>query len=238
MLKELFEKQAQLNKRTGFDPDALRADFDAQTAGIWLNNYIAAMSNELEELRDDRTTHPDVVFDEDEEVLLKGISGAHVELSLEIDTSDAEAVGVKVMCAPDGSEETAIWYVPGEDVLRVDVSRSTLREDVVYGSPPFTSYGIQAVGPEQVSIETVDAPLELPRGETLRLRIFIDGPMLEVFANDRQCLTQVVYTQSRDADGVKLCARGGPARIHCRVARVPGYLHVEARQLDSCQRLS
>ena len=52
MLKELFEKQAELNKRTGFDANSLRADFDPQTAGIWLNNYIAAMSNELEELRD------------------------------------------------------------------------------------------------------------------------------------------------------------------------------------------
>jgi len=52
MLRELFRKQAELNKRASFDPDALRADFDPQTAVIWLNNYIAAMSNELEELRD------------------------------------------------------------------------------------------------------------------------------------------------------------------------------------------
>jgi len=52
MLKELFKKQAQLNKRIGFDPEQLRASFDPQTSGIWLNNYIAAMSNELEELRD------------------------------------------------------------------------------------------------------------------------------------------------------------------------------------------
>jgi len=51
-LKELFEKQAELNKRTGFDAKALRKNFDLQQAGIWLNNYIAAMSNELEELRD------------------------------------------------------------------------------------------------------------------------------------------------------------------------------------------
>ena len=52
MLKELFEKQAELNKRTGFDAKALRENFDPQKAGIWLNNYIAAMGNELEELRD------------------------------------------------------------------------------------------------------------------------------------------------------------------------------------------
>ncbi len=52
MLKELFKKQAELNKRTGFDAEAMRKHFDPQVAGIWLNNYIAAMSNELEELRD------------------------------------------------------------------------------------------------------------------------------------------------------------------------------------------
>lgn len=52
MFRELFEKQAELNKRTGFDAKLLRENFDPQQAGIWLNNYITAMSNELEELRD------------------------------------------------------------------------------------------------------------------------------------------------------------------------------------------
>ena len=52
MLEELFRYQAELNKRIGFDPKALREKFDPQTAGEWLNNYIAAASNELEELRD------------------------------------------------------------------------------------------------------------------------------------------------------------------------------------------
>lgn len=52
MFKELFEQQAQLNKRTGFDAKELRKNFDPATAGQWLNNYIAAMSNEVEELRD------------------------------------------------------------------------------------------------------------------------------------------------------------------------------------------
>jgi hypothetical protein len=52
MLEELFSKQAELNKRTGFDAQSLRENFDPQYAGEWLNNYLAAMSNELEELRD------------------------------------------------------------------------------------------------------------------------------------------------------------------------------------------
>ncbi len=52
MLEELFRHQAELNKRIGFDPEALRQRYDPRVAGEWLNNYIAAASNELEELRD------------------------------------------------------------------------------------------------------------------------------------------------------------------------------------------
>ncbi|MCK6457045.1 MAG: dUTPase [Phycisphaerae bacterium] len=51
MLEELFRRQAELNRRIGFDAERLRRRFDPQTAGEWLNNYIIAASNELEELR-------------------------------------------------------------------------------------------------------------------------------------------------------------------------------------------
>jgi len=52
VLEKLFAAQAELNKRIGFDAEALRESFDPLTAGQWLNDYIAATSNELEELRD------------------------------------------------------------------------------------------------------------------------------------------------------------------------------------------
>ena len=51
MLQELFARQAELNKRIGFDPQRLREQWDPQLAGEWLNNYITAACNELEELR-------------------------------------------------------------------------------------------------------------------------------------------------------------------------------------------
>ena len=52
MLDDIFKRQADLNRRIGFDTEALRHDFDPKRAGQWLNDYIAAASNELEELRD------------------------------------------------------------------------------------------------------------------------------------------------------------------------------------------
>ncbi len=52
MLDELFELQAALNKRIGNDTQALRDNFDPLKAGVMLNDYLMAASNELEELRD------------------------------------------------------------------------------------------------------------------------------------------------------------------------------------------
>lgn len=51
MLNKMFQHQAELNKRIGFDAEALHRKFDPQLAGEWLNNYIMAAANELEELR-------------------------------------------------------------------------------------------------------------------------------------------------------------------------------------------
>ena len=52
MLQDMFERQAALNKRIGYDTKSLRERFDALAAGTWLNDYINAAGNELEELRD------------------------------------------------------------------------------------------------------------------------------------------------------------------------------------------
>ena len=51
MLEELFQHQAELNRRIGFDPAQMKVKFDPKLAGEWLNNYIMAAANELEELR-------------------------------------------------------------------------------------------------------------------------------------------------------------------------------------------
>ncbi len=52
MLEEMFNLQAELNKRIGYDTKALKQNLDRANAGKWLNDYIVAAGNELEELRD------------------------------------------------------------------------------------------------------------------------------------------------------------------------------------------
>jgi len=52
VLDDIFERQAALNKRIGYDTKSMKENFDPERAGKWLNDYIMAASNELEELRD------------------------------------------------------------------------------------------------------------------------------------------------------------------------------------------
>lgn len=172
-------------------------------------------ARELTALRRKHVHRREIAVSPDNDTPLSGIRGAHLELSLELDPGQASLIQVKVRRSPDGQEETVIYYDRQKQTLGIDMSRSTLREDVTYGSPPFTSYGLQRASENQNPIAFFEAPLELQSGEPLRLRIFIDGPILEVFANDRQCLTQVIFPQREDSVEVALRASGGPARLVC-----------------------
>ena len=55
--------------------------------------------------------------------------------------------------------------------------------------------------------------MALAKDELLELRVFIDRSVIEVFANDRQCLTVRVYPGREDSRGVSLFARRGNARL-------------------------
>jgi beta-fructofuranosidase len=172
-----------------------------------------APPEELEALRRGRRTSRDVALPGDETVPLRGIGGKALELAAEIDPGRAGRVVLLVRRSPDGAEETGIWYDAKEGILGLDMSRSTGREDVVYTQGPIDTGGVFRAADYPHPRATVEAPLALRAGEPLRLRVFLDGPMLEVFANGRQCLTQQVFPARADSLGVALRAEGGDAAL-------------------------
>jgi len=122
-----------------------------------------------------------------------------------IDPNDAREVGLNVLRSPDATELTRISFFHrgnarwGTPQLQIDGSRSSTGADVL-GRPP-------EIG-----------PLDIPDGEHLRLRIFIDRSIVEVFANDIQCLTLRAYPESPASTGVSVFARGNSATLkslHC-----------------------
>lgn len=170
-------------------------------------------AEELQALRRQPRTLPPLALAANTEVLLPDVAGNALELVLEFEPGEASAVGVKVCCSPDGREETAIWYDAALARLVVDTTFSTLREDVTYCSGPIGIYSVASRETNKQLMNSVEAPFALRPGETLQLHIFLDGPMLEVFANERQCVTQQIYPGLPESRLVKLCARGAAARL-------------------------
>jgi beta-fructofuranosidase len=62
-------------------------------------------------------------------------------------------------------------------------------------------------------VQVQEVPLELRPGESLKLRIFIDHSMLEVFANGKQCATQRIWPTLPDANRIRLFTESGEVHV-------------------------
>jgi beta-fructofuranosidase len=125
--------------------------------------------------------------------VIDDIRGNSIELFLEMESDEASAFGVKVAVSPDGQEETSIYYDASEGKLMVDTRMS---------------------GPEHPSKALEAAPFKLKKGERLKLRVFIDKSVVEVFANSRQAIARRIYPGRSDSIGVSLFSAGGTTRVH------------------------
>lgn len=134
------------------------------------------------------------------EITLDDIQGKAIEIEAVIDPGAAREVGFYVFRSPDGAERTRISLFPndnrrfGTGSLQIDISEASLRSDVFARTPEI-------------------GPIKLEDAELLRLRIFVDRSIVEVFANGYQCLTLRVYPEREDSTGVSVFARGGAAKL-------------------------
>ena len=147
---------------------------------------------EIERLRGNGAKKADLTVKADSELALPDIGGNSVELAIEMNSKDAQQYGVKVCCSPDGDEQTTIYYDAAEKKLKVDTNKSSLTE-----------------GPKSVEA----GPFALKADEPLKLRVFVDKSVVEVFANGRQAVMRRIYPSREDSVGVRLFSNGGPAIV-------------------------
>lgn len=152
-----------------------------------------APAPELESLRGAHREYGALGIDRDADVPLPDVAGDCLELDAEFAPGDAREVGLTVRRTPGGEEETRIVYEPGSGGLVVDRARSSADPAVERAAPAAT--------------------LALAPGEPLRLRVFLDRSVIEIFANERLALTERIYPTRADSLGVGLFARGGGARL-------------------------
>ena len=148
---------------------------------------------EIEALRYSGVQMGPFVVPADEEAPVEGVTGNSLELQVEMESTEASRFGVKVCMSPDGQEETSIFYDAEEKLLKVDTRRSGLED---------TPKAVEA------------APFELKPGERLRLRVFIDKSVVEVFANSLQAIARRIYPSRQDSLGVRVFSAGADAHAH------------------------
>ena len=155
---------------------------------------------EIKAIRLNKMEENNIILPPNTEKVLKG-NGKSVELQIELEGGTTSPYGVKVFCSPDGKEETAISYDPLKKQLVVNFIKSSVHAPVQM--PSNAIFGPQMDGfPERVSEQS--APFELAKGETLKLDIFLDRSIIEVFANGRQCITQVVYPELESSSLIRV----------------------------------
>ena len=128
----------------------------------------------------------------DSEVLISGVSGDSLELAIEIESVSATVYGVMVRVSSNDEEKTVISYDSTTHQLSLDTRCS---------------------GPEGSPKEVEEGPLKLKQNEGLKLRVFVDKSVVEVFANRRQAVMRRIYPARVDSVGVKVFAKGGMAKV-------------------------
>ncbi len=148
---------------------------------------------EVESLRDQQYRYSDINLIGDSSEVVLDARGDTLEILTEIDPANAAECGIKVRRSPNGEEETYIFYDAARKRLGVDRRRSSLVQNA----------GIHA--------DIQEGEFELFPGEMLRLRVFVDCSVIEVYANDRACITSRIYPSRPDSTGLGICAQGQAA---------------------------
>ncbi len=162
-------------------------------------------AGDIESLRGEHKQIKNLKLAANKEIILEGIQGDAMEILATIENNNADFIELNVLRAADKEEFTRIAFYPNRgfgrfvqsDAIVIDNSHSSISPYAV-SRPP----------------EIADVPkCDDIQDNIVKLRIFIDKSVVEVFVNDVQCEAVRVYPKRDDSIGVSICARGGNAKL-------------------------
>ena len=142
---------------------------------------------EIETLRGRHYCRRDVVIRPGTQGLIPEVTGDTLEIVAEFRPSDARRFGLKVRVSDDGKTFTRIFFDAASGDFGV--------EDNIVEPAPFTELG--------------SGPSYIPKGDPVRMRVFLDKCLLEVFVNGHSC--SGLFDTDPDCLGLDLFSEGGMA---------------------------
>ena len=172
-------------------------------------------AGDIESLRYDHRQVSARQLPANKEIVLDGIRGNAMEIMAEIDPMDSPMVELNVLRSSQREEFTRIAFYKERGmhqgrnytIPRPASWRQSYKSLITLDS----SYSSELPDVRSRAPET--APILMKSGETLKLRIFIDKSVVEVFANGRQCVALRVYPGRDDSLGVSLRSQGRESQL-------------------------
>ncbi len=166
-------------------------------------------AGDVESLRGERIRIGAMTLEANEEIVLDTISGDCMEIEVELDPMSAQFVELNVLRSPGREEFTRIAFYRNRGFRITNHGEQPVRHNSIISLDTTNSSELPDVAirlPE-------NGPFELSEGESVKLRVFIDRSIVEVFANGRQCVAARVYPGRDDSTGISIRARGSKAKL-------------------------
>jgi len=136
-------------------------------------------------------------------VVFDSIRGNSLELAAEIDPQLSRWVQLNVLRSPNAEEQTSITFYNFD--RKLSIWYQTQGVVCLDGTRSSTSPDVWIRPPERAVMERKD--------ELLRLRVFVDRSVVEVFVNEKLYLAMRVYPGRQDSVGVSLRSQGQDALL-------------------------
>ncbi len=165
-------------------------------------------TGDIESLRTDHKHVDAMTLPANQEVVLDGISGNSMEIVAEIDPKGAQMLEMNVLRSPQKEEYTRIIFQKNRGYARRDRGRRREKDSLITIDTTYSS-----TLPDAASRPPEIAPVDADPGELLKLRVFLDRSVVEVFVNGKQCVAVRLYPGREDSLGVSLRAQGRDATL-------------------------
>ncbi|MEA1950217.1 MAG: GH32 C-terminal domain-containing protein [Planctomycetota bacterium] len=164
-------------------------------------------AGDIESLRGKHRRIEGVAIPANREIVIDNIQGNAMEIVADIDLGGASMVEMNVLRSPGKEEFTRIAFFKNrgyrdrikhgrgsQSLIAVDSSYASTAADVVCRAPEI-------------------APVYLGSDKLLKLRVFVDRSVVEVFVNGKQCVALRVYPEREDSLGISFRAQGKAATL-------------------------